>query len=92
MNLYGPNFYSDQALIEEIRSYVTARKQTLAGETAMIRKVQGEGRLIEFGSTKDQRQAIDVELREMMAEARRRGLPIGDGTGGSAIAVEIGFP
>jgi hypothetical protein len=32
---------------------------------------------------------LDADLREMLAEARRRGLEIG-GAGGGAIGVEIG--
>lgn len=90
MNLYGRGFYTDEQLTTEIQSYVAARKETLRGETAAFKSVAGEGRRIEFGSTKDQRDALDAELREMLAEARRRGLPIAEGTGGGAIAVEIG--
>ena len=89
MNLYGPAFYTDDALTAEIRSYVAARKQLVNGDTAAFRSITGEGRRIEFAPTADQRAALDVELREMLAEARRRGLPIGDGTGGGAIAVEF---
>ncbi len=91
MNLWGPAFYTDDELVAEIKQYVAARKETMRGETAAFKSVSGEGRRIEFASTPDQRAALDADLREMLYEARRRGLPIGDGTGGGAIAVEIGL-
>jgi hypothetical protein len=89
MNLWSPEFFNDAELIAEIRQYAAARKQVSNGETAAFKSVAGEGRRIEFASTKDQRDALNADLREMMAEARRRGLPIG-GTGGGAIMVETG--
>ncbi len=89
MNLWGPAIINDADLETEIRSYIAARREVLRGETAAFKSVAGEGRRIEFASTPDQRRALDADLREMMAEARRRGLDIG-GEPNSAIAVEIG--
>jgi hypothetical protein len=83
MGLYGPDFYDDAALIAEIQAYAKARRDLSLGDIAVI---AGEGRRLEF-APKD-RGRIDTELREMMYEARQRGLSIG-GAGG-AITVEIG--
>lgn len=88
MNLWGPAFFDDDQLVAEIKQYATARKATAAGDTVAFKSVSGEGRRIEFASTPDQRTALDADLREMLAEARRRGLSIGVGTGGGSIAVE----
>ena len=88
MNLYGPQFYDDDQLVEEIKQLIQARKETMRGDTAAFKSVAGEGRRVEFNSTATSRKALDVEIRNAMTEARRRGLPIAEGTGGSAIAVE----
>lgn len=87
MNLWTPDFFDDAELIAEIRQYAAARKEVMNDR---IGKVQGEGRLIEFTNNPEDRKQLNADLREMMAEARRRGLSIG-GTGGGAIAVEIGL-
>lgn len=85
MRPYDPVLYSDEALKDEIRQYRAAKREVNLG--GGVGKVQGEGRLVEF--TKANAGGIDVELRELYAEARRRGL--GDFAGyGGAIAVEIG--
>jgi hypothetical protein len=92
MNLWGPEFFDDAGLIAEIKQYASARREVRGGNPAtIVRKIQGEGRLLEFAPVADSMKNLDADLREMMAEARRRGLPIG-GTGSSAIAVEIGYP
>lgn len=88
MNLWGPEFFTDDALVAEIKEYAQARKEVASRGIASI---QGEGRRIEFVGTADSRKSLDTDLREMLAEARRRGLPIG-GIGGGAIAVETGLP
>lgn len=89
MNFWGPEFCTDEQLVGEIKEYVAARKVLKRGETAGFKSIAGEGRRIEFAPTPDQVASLDADLREMMAEARRRGLAIG-GTAGGAIAVEIG--
>lgn len=86
MNLYGPDFYTDDALVAEIRAYAGARRELATRDVAVI---AGEGRRLEFTNTADQKRGLDADLREMLAEARRRGLSIG-GNGGHALAVEIG--
>lgn len=86
MNLWGPGLKTDDELIAEIREYVGARKKVANREIASI---SGENRRIEFASTPDSIAALDRDLREMLAEARRRGLPIG-GLAPNAIDVEIG--
>lgn len=75
---------TDEALVAEIKSYHAAiGKQSKSG----IGVIAGEGRRIEF--TRANIRDARTELRNLLNEARRRGLPIGDGSGG-AIAVEIG--
>lgn len=74
----------DDALLAEINVFRQAiRKQSLSG----VGVIAGEGRRIEF--TNSNISEARTELRNLMAEARRRGLSIADGFGG-AIAVEIG--
>jgi len=91
MNLWGTAFFTDEDLEAEIRKYAEARRTVRGGNPAsVVRKIQGEGRMIEFAPVQDSMNNLDADLREMMAEARRRGLEIG-GTGGGAIAVEIGL-
>ena len=91
MNLWGPAFFDDAALEAEIRAMAAARRKVRSGDPSQhIRKVQGEGRLIEFAPVESSITGLDADLREMLAEARRRGLEIG-GTGGGAIAVEVGL-
>jgi len=90
MNIWGPAFFDDEALEADIRAMVTARRALRRGDQAsMIRKIQGEGRLLEFAPVADSMNNLDADLREAMAEARRRGLEIG-GTPHNAIAVETG--
>lgn len=80
---------SDEDLVTKIRAFRDARDELAGG--GMVAKVQGEGRMVEYvrsditGSSK----ALNTALRNYLAEAARRGLPIGDGLGG-AILVEIG--
>lgn len=87
MNLYGPDFFDDDALIAEIKAYAAA-KRTLSIPGGQVAVIQGEGRRVEFvgvtGSTE-----VDTALRQMMYEARQRNLSIG-GNPDSAITVEIG--
>lgn len=91
MNLWGPAFFNDDALVTEIKAYAAARREVRAGNPAQhIRKIQGEGRLLEFAPVESSMAGLDADLREMLAEAQRRGLEIG-GTGGGAIAVETGL-
>lgn len=91
MNLWGPEFFDDAALEAEIRQYAAARRTVRGGNpAALIRKVQGEGRMIEFSPVADSMAMLDADLREMLAEARRRGLAIG-GVAPHAIAVETGL-
>lgn len=82
MSLYAD--YTDEQIKEEIAEYRAARKQHAVG--GGVQQAAGEGRMIKYFGT-DLR-TIDAELRELMVEARSRGLPIG-GQGG-AIPVEIG--
>lgn len=77
------NPLSDEALIAEIAAY---RKAIDRVARTGVGSVTGEGRRIEF--TASSSNAAHDALRELLALARERGLPIG-GTGG-AIAVEIG--
>jgi hypothetical protein len=74
---------SDEDLANEIAEYRAAVKKASLGG---VGKVAGEGRMIEYvqGNIGDARLA----LRELYAEAARRGLDTGPS--GSAIAVEIG--
>lgn len=85
MRPYDPSLYTDAELIAEIKQYQAAKREVNIG--GGVGKVQGEGRLVEF--TKANAGGIDVELRELYAEAKRRGLGEFSGYGG-AIAVEIG--
>jgi hypothetical protein len=94
MNLWGPAFYTNDALETEIRAFADMRRTVRGGNPAeYVRRVHGEGRLIEFWPVKESMDLLDADLREMMAEARRRGMPIGGRQGcegGMAIDVEIG--
>lgn len=91
MNLWGPAFFDDAALEVEIRAMVAARRALRSGDQAsMIRKVQGEGRMVEFAPVADSMAALDADLREALAEARRRCLEVG-GEPNNAIAVEFGL-
>lgn len=74
---------TDEDLEAEISEYRGAIKKAAMGG---VGKVAGEGRMIEYvaGNLGDARLA----LRELYAEASRRGLNFGDR--GGAIAVEIG--
>lgn len=74
----------DAALIAEIVEYRAAKKAVALGGGIAV--IAGEGRRIEY--TRANSSALDSELRNLLYEARRRGLDIG-GSGG-AIAVEIG--
>lgn len=87
MNLWGPAFFDDEALIAEIKEYVAARKKVSQNNIAVI---AGEGRRLEFTGNKSSKDVLDADLREMLAEARRRGLEIG-GDAPSAIGVEFGI-
>lgn len=87
MNLYGPAFFTDDALIAEIKEYAKARKQVATNNIAVI---ASEGRRLEFTSNKSSRDVLDGDLRAMLFEARQRGLEIG-GEPSTAIAVEIGI-
>jgi len=91
MNLWGPGFFTDEELVAEIQQYAAARRKVRGGDPAsVIRRISGEGRLIEFAPIESSMAGLDADLREMLAEARRRGLDIG-GTGGSAIEVRMGL-
>lgn len=91
MNLWSRQFFTDDELVQEIKDYAGARRKVSAGNPAeIVRKVQGEGRLIEFMPVADSVRQLNADLREMMAEARRRGLEIG-GEGGGMIGVETGL-
>jgi hypothetical protein len=85
MRPYDPSIWTDEALIAEIKQYQAAKKEAALG--GGVGKVQGEGRLVEF--TRANSSEIDLALRELYAEMRRRGLGASQGYGG-AIAVEIG--
>lgn len=86
MNLWGPAFFTDEQLVEEIKQYAAARREVSTGGIGVI---AGEGRRIEFSSTPDRIRALNSDLRAMLYEARQRGLPIG-GDPQYAIAVETG--
>lgn len=86
MNLYGPEFFDDTALEAEIRQYAAAKK-TLALPGSQVAVIAGEGRRVEF--TKVSSGDLDTALREMLYEARQRGMSIG-GDPESALTVEIG--
>jgi hypothetical protein len=91
MNLWGPAFFDNDALVEEIRNMAVSRRKVSGGDPAShIRKVSGEGRMVEFAPVADSMAGLDADLREAMAEARRRGLDIG-GDPHNAIAVEFGL-
>lgn len=84
MNLYGPDFFTDDELIAEIKQYAKARKDyTLGGQIGVI---AGEGRRVEYHAGSSS--GLDADLREMLYEARARGLSIG-GDPGNAITVEF---
>lgn len=85
MNIYGPDFFTDDELIAEIKAYIAAKREVALGGGVGV--VAGEGRRVEF--TRANAKDIDVALREMAYEARERGLSIG-GDADSAILVEIG--
>lgn len=87
MNLWGPEFFTDEQLVEEIKQYAAARREVLNGGVAVI---AGEGRRVEFAPTPDRIKALNADLRAMMYEARQRNLPIG-GEPMNAIAVETGL-
>lgn len=77
--------YTDQQIKDEIAEYRAAKKQNALGGS--IQQVAGEGRMIKYFGTDNR--TIDLELRELYAEAKSRGLAIG-GDHGGAIPVEIG--
>lgn len=83
MRPYPPDEFTDEQLREEWRQYRAARKKSAQGGIGVV---AGEGRRLEF--TPGQVGTIDLELREIGVEARRRGLDwAGDA---SAITVEVG--
>ena len=73
---------SDEDLIAEINDLNTAKRKAMMGGIAVI---AGEGRRVEY--SKADVGAMNVTLRELYAEARRRRLDIA-GVGG-AIKVEF---
>lgn len=75
---------TDEQLEAEILEYRGVIAKTAKNGIGVI---AGEGRRIEY--TTGNLQAARTELRNLLTEARRRGLAIGDGSG-SGIAVEIG--
>ena len=77
--------YTDQQILDEIAEYRSALKASMQGGIA---EVQGEGRRIKYVGL--DRRNVNAELRELYAEARRRGLEGYCGPYGTAIAVEIG--
>lgn len=85
MNLWSRALFTDDALIAEIKAFAAARREVA---TRGIASISGEGRRVEFVDTADSRANLDADLREMLAEARRRGLAIG-GVGGGSIGVEF---
>lgn len=75
---------TDEQLTAEIREYQAAIKAVGIGGGVGV--VAGEGRRVEYvASNLD---AARLALRELFTEADMRG--IGSGSGGGAIAVEIG--
>lgn len=91
MNLWGPAFFTDEELVAEIKASAAARRKLGNGTpTSHIRKVQGEGRMMEFAPIAESISSLDADLRAMLFEARSRGLPIG-GDPENAIAVETGL-
>ena len=82
MRLYAD--LTDEQLSAEISEYRAAIKAVAVGGGVGV--VAGEGRRVEYvaGNVIEARTA----LRDLLAEARIRGLPIADG--GGAIPVEIG--
>lgn len=87
MNLWGPDFFTDEQLVAEIKAYAAARRKVANGGVAVI---AGEGRRVEFAPVDDQIKQLDRDLRSMLFEARQRGLSIG-GDPQTAIAVETGL-
>lgn len=83
MRLYAD--LTDDELSAEISEYRAAIKKVATGGGIAV--VAGEGRRVEYvsGNVGEARTA----LRDLLAEASYRGLPIA-GTGGGAIPVEIG--
>lgn len=85
--LYGE--MTDEQLEAEIREYHAAIR-AFGKPGRDVVEVAGEGRRVRFREyTGANIGEAKTELRNLLAEARRRGLPIGDGSAG-AIAVEIG--
>lgn len=87
MNLWGPEFFTDEQLVEEIKQYAAARRDVATGGVGVI---AGEGRRVEFAPTPDRIRVLNSDLRSMLYEARQRNLPIG-GDPNYAIAVETGL-
>jgi hypothetical protein len=85
MRAYGPDLYTDEELVEEIKLYLKAKRDAALGGSDIV-VIAGEGRRLEF-APKNFGQ-IDLALREMGWEARQRGLDIGGEAG--ALLVEIG--
>lgn len=75
---------TDAELDAEIAAFRTARRDALMpGGVGSVKRVSDEGRSIEY--TGVQVDALDRELRELLAERNRRA-----GKGGNAILVEFG--
>jgi hypothetical protein len=85
MNLYSRDFYDDDALIAEIREHARCKRELAKGGSIAV--IAGENRRVEF--VRSNTGQLDTDLREMMYEARQRGLSIG-GDPETAITVEIG--
>lgn len=85
MNIYGPEFFDDDALVVEIKAMVAARREVLHGSGVGV--IAGDNRRVEFVRANIDK--LNSELKSILFEARSRGLPIGDGTGNYAIPVEF---
>jgi hypothetical protein len=77
-----PDQWTETSLRAELAEWRAARKTAIMGGIAVI---AGEGRRLEY--SRAQLPAIDCEIKEILAEMRRRGLIAGNI---GAIAVEIG--
>jgi hypothetical protein len=77
---------TNEALLAEIAAFRKALREIALGGGVGV--VAGEGRRLEF--TKSNAGAASGALRDLLQEAKDRGLDIGSAGGGGSIVVEFG--